>query len=121
MRIDKPRGRRVHMWDKPANVRRFIRGFFIVCGLMLALDFIHHKHLSFGEHFTDENHNHHYDVGEHFDDHNGNEKYDGPIFEGEAWFGFYGFYGLVACVVLVLLATELRKFLMREETYYDRK
>jgi hypothetical protein len=98
-----------------------MRGFFIVCGLILGLDFIYHKHLSFGEHFTDENHNHHYDVGEHFDDHNGNEKYDGPIFKGEAWFGFYGFYGLVACVVLVLLATELRKFLMREETYYDRK
>lgn len=37
----------------------------------------------------------------------------------EASFGFYGVYGFVACVVLVLLAKEMRKFLMRAEDYYD--
>ena len=37
----------------------------------------------------------------------------------EAWFGFYGIFGFVACVALVLAAKELRKFLMRDETYYD--
>ena len=42
------------------------------------------------------------------------------MFEGESWFGFYSVYGLVSCVVLVLLATELRKVLMREENYYDK-
>jgi hypothetical protein len=37
----------------------------------------------------------------------------------EAWFGFYGIFGFVACVGLVLGAKELRKILMRDETYYD--
>ena len=87
---------------------------------MLALDFIHQKHLSFGEHYTDANHNHHYDEGESFEDHDNDGEYDGPTFKGEGWFGFYGFYGLVACVTLVLLATQLRKILMRKESYYDR-
>jgi len=120
MQSEKRRGRRLHIWDKPQNTRRFIQWFFILCGLMLALDFIHQKHLSFGEYFTDANGNHHYDEGESFEDHDKDGQYDGPGFEGEGWFGFYGFYGLVACVVLVLLATQLRKILMRKESYYDR-
>ena len=37
----------------------------------------------------------------------------------EALFGFYALYGFVACVVLVLIAKEMRKFLMRKENYYD--
>ena len=37
----------------------------------------------------------------------------------EAMFGFYAFYGFVACVALVLIATGLRKLLMRGEDYYD--
>jgi hypothetical protein len=37
----------------------------------------------------------------------------------EEWFGFYAFYGFVACVSLVLIAKQLRKFLMRKEDYYD--
>jgi len=37
----------------------------------------------------------------------------------EGSFGFYGVYGFVACVVLVLVAKEMRKFLMRAEDYYD--
>jgi len=32
---------------------------------------------------------------------------------------FYAFYGFVACVLLVLIAKEMRKFLMRKEDYYD--
>jgi hypothetical protein len=32
--------------------------------------------------------------------------------------GFYGIYGFVACVVLVLIATEMRKVIMRKEDYY---
>lgn len=34
-------------------------------------------------------------------------------------FGFYAIYGFVACVALVLIATQLRKLLMRKEDYYD--
>jgi hypothetical protein len=33
--------------------------------------------------------------------------------------GFYAIYGFVACVVLVLIATQMRKVLMRDEDYYD--
>lgn len=32
---------------------------------------------------------------------------------------FYAIYGFIGCVVLVLIATEMRKFLMRGEDYYD--
>lgn len=35
--------------------------------------------------------------------------------------GFYCLYGFVACVLLVLLAKELRKLLMRDEDYYERR
>lgn len=37
----------------------------------------------------------------------------------EQLFGFHAFYGLVACIFLVLAATEMRKFLMRAEDYYE--
>lgn len=37
----------------------------------------------------------------------------------EALFNFYSLYGFVACVALVLIAKEMRKFLMRGEDYYD--
>ena len=37
----------------------------------------------------------------------------------ESLFGFYAFYGFVACVFLVLIAKEMRKFIMRKEDYYD--
>jgi len=35
--------------------------------------------------------------------------------------GFYPVYGFVGCVLLVLLAKELRKFVMRDEAYYDKR
>ncbi len=34
-------------------------------------------------------------------------------------FGFYPLYGFVACVVLVLLATQMRVLLGRDEDYYQ--
>ena len=39
----------------------------------------------------------------------------------EELFGFYAFYGFVAYVVLVLIAREVRKFVMRDENYYEQK
>lgn len=33
---------------------------------------------------------------------------------------FYAIYGFIACVILVLIATEMRKMLMREEHYYEK-
>lgn len=35
--------------------------------------------------------------------------------------GFYAIFGFAACVVLVLIATQMRKVLMRDENYYDDK
>jgi len=37
----------------------------------------------------------------------------------ENLWGFYAVYGFVACVILVLVATWMRKFIMRPEDYYD--
>jgi hypothetical protein len=37
----------------------------------------------------------------------------------EGLFGFYALYGFVSCVILVVLAKELRKFIIRREDYYD--
>lgn len=34
--------------------------------------------------------------------------------------GFYPVYGFIGCVVLVLVAKEMRKWLMRDEDYYER-
>lgn len=36
-------------------------------------------------------------------------------------FAFYAWFGFVACVGLVLAAKEMRKLLMRDESFYDRK
>ena len=32
--------------------------------------------------------------------------------------GFYAIYGFIGCVVLVLVATQMRKIVMRDERYY---
>ena len=39
-------------------------------------------------------------------------------FAFENWFGFFAWYGFVCCVALVLLATQMRKWLKRDEDYY---
>ena len=72
--------------DSPDNVKKLIRGFFVVCALLFFADLFYHRHYE------------------------------------RAWeglFGFYAVYGFVACVLLVLAATEMRKFLMRDEDFYD--
>ena len=42
------------------------------------------------------------------------------VYEFENWFGFFGLFGFIVSFVLVLTAREMRKFLMRDEDYYDR-
>lgn len=34
--------------------------------------------------------------------------------------GFYAIFGFVSCVILVLLATQMRKLVMRDEDYYEK-
>ncbi len=80
-----------HIFDDPENTKRLIRIFFVVCAVLIALDLVFHRHLSFKD----------------------------GVFPAEAWFGYYAVYGWVACVILVLAAKQMRKVLMRDEDYYD--
>ena len=45
---------------------------------------------------------------------------DGGTYAFESWFGFFGLFGFFLSFALVLTARGLRKFLMRDEDYYDR-
>ena len=38
----------------------------------------------------------------------------------EGLWGFYAIYGFVGCALLVIIATQMRKVLMRDEDFYDR-
>ncbi len=78
---------RRHIFDDPKNVKRLLRGFFVVCAGVLGLDFIIPRRV---------------------------------VHPWEGVFGFYAIFGFVACVALVLIAKEMRKFVMRKEDYYDR-
>lgn len=35
-----------HLFDNPANVRRLLQGLYVLCGLLLALDLVIHRHVS---------------------------------------------------------------------------
>ena len=37
---DKP-----HLFDNPANVKRLLRGFYLLCGLLVIADFVLHRHI----------------------------------------------------------------------------
>ena len=82
--------------DDPANIKKLIRAFLVLCGLLLIIGFVFQF---FGEH-----------------DGHGHER----IFAAEGWFIFYPLYGFLAYVALVFLSKGLRKVLMRDEDYYDR-
>lgn len=43
-----------------------------------------------------------------------------PHFPFESWFGFYPVFGFVVSFTLVLTAKKLRRFLRRDEDYYER-
>ena len=91
-----PADERKYWLDDPANIKTFIRGFFVVCGLVLVADIVHQT--------VSHRHN------------------QGPkvLYAIENVPGFYAFYGLVACVLLVVLAKYLlRPAVMRDEDYYD--
>ncbi len=82
---------RVYIFDKPENVKRLIRGFFVCCVLLFLADFVAHRHLSFEEGLL-------------------------PV---EGWYGFYAVYGFVAYTLIVAGSVVLRKVVMRSEDYYD--
>ena len=40
-------------------------------------------------------------------------------YDWESFPGFHAFYGFIACVLLVLVAKQLRRIVMRDESYYE--
>lgn len=87
-------------FDKPENVKKFLRLFYIACAFLILLDLVDLIGKWTGIEWMHYKHHVHYPV--------------------EGWFGFYGVYGLIGCVALVLAAKVLRKFVMRSEDYYER-
>ena len=89
--------------DEPHNVRKIIRGFYLLCALVIVADIVFsfgwHKHAAFAEDFT--------------------------LQSVETLPAFYGIYGFLACVGLVYVSKLMRdwkgkKTLMREEDYWDK-
>ena len=89
--------KKAHFFDKPKNVKRTMRVFFVCCVILLLLDVVDAALQLFGI---------------------GDLRHSERPWEG--WPGFHAIYGFVACVLLVLVAKEMRKILMRREDYYDR-
>ena len=74
-------------FDKPENIEKMLNIFYVVCALLVIVDFVVHRHI---------------------------------YHDWENIPAFYAIYGFVGCVVLVLIAKLMRKFLMKEEDYYDK-
>ncbi len=94
--------------DKPANLAKLTRGFFIACAVIFLVDiafFFKHKHSSF--------------EAEAIGQSEGSVP-DGFLQSAESWFGYYSLYGFVAIVLLVVLSVGLRKVVMRPEDFYSR-
>lgn len=75
-----------YFFDRPENVKRALRVFYVMCILLAVLDFVIHRHV----YHSLEN----------------------------VWL-FYPVYGFIGCVLLVLVASWMRTFLMRGESYYE--
>ena len=89
--------------DHPGNVRKIIRWFYGLCGLVILVDVVFslgwHKHAAFSE--------------------------EVEIHTIETLPGFYGLYGFLACVGLVYVSKLMRdwkgkKLLMRDEDYWEK-
>lgn len=90
--------------DNPTNVKRLIRWFYWLCGIVILADLIFsfgwHKHAAFSE--------------------------DSSLYSIETIPAFYGVYGFIACVGLVYLSRLMRSWngknvLMRDEDYWEKK
>lgn len=73
-------------FDKPENISKMLKVFYVICVLLVVADLIVHRHI---------------------------------YHDWENLPAFYAIYGFIGCVILVLIAKEMRKFLMRGEDYYD--
>ena len=84
----------------PEAVRRIIIGLLIICAGWVLVEFTPVKEM-LG--FADTEHGH--------DDFEGIPGFHLP--------GFHAAYGFISCVLLVLAATQMRRFVKRDEDYYD--
>ena len=37
---------KTHLFDNPRNVQRLLRGFYVLCALVVVVDFFVHRHIS---------------------------------------------------------------------------
>jgi len=84
----------------PKTVRVIILAVLVVCAGWVLVDFGPIEKLLGLSH-----------GGHGHDDHDDIPGYHLP--------GFYAAYGFVSCVLLVLAATQMRRFVKRDEDYYD--
>lgn len=78
--------------DEPKNIDKIFYAVLVVCTLITLPDIFAMFDILYHKHLS---------------------------FKMEEIPGFYGLYGLVSYVGLILIAKQLRKFLMRDEDYYD--
>ena len=81
-----------YFFDRPEVISWIIRSLYIVCAILLIIDIFAVMHIGVERHIYH------------------------PL---EKIPGYYPIYGFVGCVILVLIAKEMRKVLMRKESYYD--
>lgn len=81
-----------YFFDRPEVIRWIIRALYIICVLLVVIDIFAVLHLGVERHIVN------------------------PLEKIPAYYPIYGFVG---CVILVLIAREMRKVLMRKESYYD--
>ena len=84
----------------PKAVRQIIIALLLVCAGWVLIELEPIKEL-LG--FTDTKHGH----------------ADSEVIPGFHTPGFHAAYGFISCVLLVLAATQMRRFVKRDEDYYD--
>lgn len=87
-----PKDEKDYFFDRPEVIRWIIRGLYIICTVLVVIDIFAVLHIGIERHI------------------------ENPLEKIPAYYPIYGFVG---CVILVLIAREMRKFLMRKESYYD--
>lgn len=86
-----------HYFDDPKRWKRLIAILCVVCGVLLALDFVNFLQMRMG--WSELRH---------------------PERDWEGLPPFYAVYGFLAYTAIVYTAKLLRKGVMRDEDYYDR-
>ena len=38
---------KIHFFDRPENIKRLLKGFYVICILLVVIDFVVHRHVGF--------------------------------------------------------------------------